>query len=67
MQNRKLEAERLGWTFTLVETSPGAFEIAAIDSMGRRRVSGQCSEPEIVATLESVAGDALQLDRADAR
>ena len=61
MGKTKLEAERVGWTFPVVEISAGAYEVAAVDPKGRARVTARCSESELAATIESVAVDALQL------
>jgi len=61
MGNPKLEAERVGWMFPVVELSAGAFEVTAVDPKGRARVTARCSESELAATIQSVAVDALQL------
>jgi hypothetical protein len=60
MTKQQIEAERLGWRFTIREMSAGAYEVVAADPKGRR-VSTQCSEPNLASTVEAVAADALQL------
>jgi len=56
----KQQAANAGWRFRVTETSPGLFEVLAVDPAGRK-VSSQCSESEFASTLESVAADALRI------
>jgi hypothetical protein len=56
----KEQAEHAGWRFRVTETSAGAFEVLAVNTAGRK-ISSQCSEPELASTLESVAADALRI------